>query len=292
MTQTWWGGLLFRLVATSVAAIITFFVVFYLAIPLRGVAVSVLSPLAEGEVGGALSKWVGQRGPVDISFSVSGLVFTVGVSWAWRGRPRGSAVEEELRQRRARPDPKPHTPPPASPSNEPESDGTGLVVASVVVAVLAFVGWQLWDANTVSVDECLSETDPSSESGISKPHTVDCDAANAFFRVTATAEGLSECSDTIGETFRPGEPGDTPSYYCLRRQYRVGQCFAGNKGDKKGRVTVSNADIQTVVGCGSIPLEGRDYILRITEIYAGGTCPDGQYEWHVLENTTLCTEIM
>ncbi|MDX2931140.1 serine/threonine protein kinase [Streptomyces ipomoeae] len=111
------------------------------------------------------------------------------------------------------------------------------------------------------------------------PERVDCDAADAFVRVTSTEGSAVDCPDSTGRSYW-SYYGRTAGYQvlCLERQFRVGQCVPAEAADNGG----VRANLLRVWNCGAdtVPA-GHKYILQITNIYKGsdGQCPVSTRYW-------------
>ncbi|NED51170.1 hypothetical protein G3I24_09655, partial [Micromonospora aurantiaca] len=61
---------------------------------------------------------------------------------------------------------------------------------------------------------------------------------------------------------------------CVRRQFRVGQCFLANDGAEEDTVSVSEADLMTSWPCGDGSAPGDyEFVLRITAYTTASSCP-------------------
>lgn len=130
----------------------------------------------------------------------------------------------------------------------------------------------------VSTGDCLTAYDDGyGDWSADTPETVDCDAANAYLRVTSTDDGISgsDCPDGSGESYwsHVGSVTEFSRTLCVERQFRVGECFvAKQQGDR-----MTDARLMTVWSCGkdTVP-KGYDVILQITGRWrAESTYPPG-----------------
>ncbi|WP_425245293.1 serine/threonine protein kinase [Streptomyces sp. NEAU-NA10] len=112
------------------------------------------------------------------------------------------------------------------------------------------------------------------------PKRVDCDAADAFVRVTSTSEDWGfDCPNSAGRSYwshHGGVSGHT--VLCLERQFRIGQCVPAQGTDGGG----IRLDLLRVWNCGAdtVP-SGYQYILQITGVHEGsnGRCPVSTRYW-------------
>ncbi|MEU5658060.1 protein kinase [Streptomyces sp. NPDC047737] len=132
--------------------------------------------------------------------------------------------------------------------------------------------------DAVSTGDCLTAYDDGyGDWSADTPETVDCDAANAYLRVTSTDDGISgsDCPDGSGESYwsHVGSVTEFSRTLCVERQFRVGECFvAKQQGDR-----MTDARLMTVWSCGkdTVP-KGYDVILQITGRWrAESTYPPG-----------------
>ncbi|MFF5894992.1 serine/threonine-protein kinase [Streptomyces argenteolus] len=130
----------------------------------------------------------------------------------------------------------------------------------------------------VSTGDCLTAYDDGyGDWSTDTPKTVDCDAADAYLRVTSTEDGISGsgCPGGSGESFwsHVGSVTEFSTTLCVERQFRVGECFvAKHRGDR-----MTDARLMTVWSCGAdtVP-KGYDVILQITGRWrAESTYPPG-----------------
>ncbi|MFD6275466.1 serine/threonine protein kinase [Streptomyces sp. NPDC060209] len=157
----------------------------------------------------------------------------------------------------------------------------------------------------VSSGDCLTASDDGyGDWSTDTPETVDCDAGDAYLRVTSTDSGISssDCPSGTGESFwtHAGSESEFSTTLCVERQFRVGQCFpAKHEGDQ-----MLNGRLMTVWGCGkdTVP-EGYNAILEITgrwraeSTYPPGYCSENRNDqedyWRFEVNddkTVLCVK--
>ncbi|MFF2726694.1 serine/threonine-protein kinase [Streptomyces sp. NPDC058008] len=136
----------------------------------------------------------------------------------------------------------------------------------------------------VSSGDCLTASDDGyGDWSTDTPETVDCDAADAYLRVTSAGSGVSssDCPSGSGASHwtHSGSKPEFGTTLCVQRQFRVGQCFpAKHRGDR-----MVDGRLLTVWGCGrgSVP-EGYNAILEITgrwraeSAYPPGYCAESE----------------
>ncbi|MGW0783492.1 serine/threonine-protein kinase [Streptomyces sp. NPDC002913] len=130
----------------------------------------------------------------------------------------------------------------------------------------------------VSSGDCLTAYDDGyGDWSTETPEAVDCDASDAYLRVTSADSGVSgsDCPDGSGESYwtHSGSEPEFSTTLCVERQFRVGECFvAKREGDR-----MADARLMTVWSCGkdTVP-QGYDVILQITGRWrAESTYPPG-----------------
>ncbi|GLY91126.1 hypothetical protein Airi02_090550 [Actinoallomurus iriomotensis] len=145
----------------------------------------------------------------------------------------------------------------------------------------------------ISTGDCLNAyMDPHARDEWSEdlPRAVDCDRTDAYVRVTRVTDGT--CDD------KPIDGNATWSYrgtgksvnLCLERQLRVGECFLGVNGSKKGRPAINSFGLMTSWECGksTVPQE-FNYILQVTGL-TNGACPSDSYTWD-FRGGNLCAKV-
>ena len=152
--------------------------------------------------------------------------------------------------------------------------------------------------DAISIGDCLDAyKDPydSSEWSEAKPTSVSCGRSDAYVEVVGVEDTSSGCDTEPldGEsTWRsPTHDGET-IYLCVRRQFRDGECFLGEKGSEKGRVSISGHGLMTSWGCGksTVPRD-FDYILQFTGYYKS-RCPEGSRRWSDFRKGVLCARVV
>ncbi|GAA2426023.1 hypothetical protein GCM10010191_43140 [Actinomadura vinacea] len=113
------------------------------------------------------------------------------------------------------------------------------------------------------------------------PNVVDCDRSDAYVRVTGVHRSLGECDadDLEGEDQWGYSGGGDRIYLCLERQFRVGECFLGEKGEREGRIYITRHGLMTSWDCGKNTLPKKfDHVLQVTAL-TSGRCPSGSLSW-------------
>ncbi|WP_329519196.1 serine/threonine-protein kinase [Spirillospora sp. NBC_01491] len=156
--------------------------------------------------------------------------------------------------------------------------------------------WEAFD--DISVGDCLDALkDPydSSEWTEDMPNAVSCGRSDAYVKVTGVRSSSSSCDSKSldGESWwrSPTHDGDN-LYLCLRRQFREGECFLGEKGSKKGLVAINGHGLMTSWDCDKTTVpKAFDYILKFTGYYES-RCPSGSRTWEDFREGVFCARVV
>ncbi len=147
----------------------------------------------------------------------------------------------------------------------------GVIVAlavSVAVVFAVMVRSLVFDADDVSVGDCLRVTDAGN--GAVKPRKADCDGADFTFYVASksTSSGTACASRDYSRVSFEGGGG-----LCLAPNWRAGHCYEVPRATSPGATYLEK-------GCSTVPADRNRPIYEITDREDGTTDPrcDGSDE--------------